>query len=229
VDLAQLLSIFGVVEECELRSNVGIMALHGGSQDRGTDMIARQAAERAGASFYAIVQPEGLRVHITSRHHDPELSPTLANFLRHVSLAISVHGFGRDALTLWLDPTTGPIIEPYGPALRGTQTGPLRGIIIGGRNAELVDEARRLFAYHLSDFHVADERLRLGYHPENPVNLPSRHGVQIELAPGLRGIGPFGEHLSPQRDEVTDRVIDTLVVLTDRAQEMLSRAPGESE
>ncbi len=35
----------GIREERILRSNVGFMALHGGSQDRGTDQIARRAAE----------------------------------------------------------------------------------------------------------------------------------------------------------------------------------------
>jgi hypothetical protein len=44
----------GVREDCILRSNVGFMALHGGSQDRGTEQIARRAAEQADASYYAI-------------------------------------------------------------------------------------------------------------------------------------------------------------------------------
>lgn len=49
MDLAELLSLSGVKEECVLRSGVGFMALHGGSQDRGTDQIASGAAEQAGA------------------------------------------------------------------------------------------------------------------------------------------------------------------------------------
>ena len=71
MDLAELLGMPGIREECILRSPVGFMALHGGSQDRGTDQIARQAAEETGASYYAIVQPPGRRVHLTSRLHDP--------------------------------------------------------------------------------------------------------------------------------------------------------------
>ena len=67
MDFEELLNLPGVEEECVLRSPVGFLALHGGSQDRGTDLIARRAAERAGTSYYAIIQPPGLRVHLTSR------------------------------------------------------------------------------------------------------------------------------------------------------------------
>ena len=104
MDLAELLTMPGVREECMLRSYVGFMALHGGSQDRGTEQIARRAAEQAGASYYAIVHPSGLRVHLTSRLHNPDHSVYLRAFLKHVDVAISVHGFGRDGFALWLDP-----------------------------------------------------------------------------------------------------------------------------
>jgi phage replication-related protein YjqB (UPF0714/DUF867 family) len=221
MDLAELLKMPGVSEECVLRSNVGFMALHGGSQDRGTDQIARQAAEQAGASYYAIVHPPQLRVHLTSRLYDPNHSGSLRSFLDHVDVAISVHGFGRDGFSLWLDSNRGLVIEPYGPAIRGNQTGPLRGIILGGRNAQLLDAARGLFRCRFAGYHVADERVRLGFHPDNPVNLPSAHGVQIEMPPGLRGIGDFGDILVPQQDEVFGEVVASLVELATRATELL--------
>jgi phage replication-related protein YjqB (UPF0714/DUF867 family) len=211
----------GVEEECVLRSGVGFMALHGGSQDRGTHELASRAAERFGASYYAIVQPSGLRVHLTSRLHDPAQSDRFQHFLQHVQIAISVHGFGRDGFSVWIDPGRGPVIEPYGPALRGAQTGPLRGIIVGGRNADLLDAARRLFHHRFPGYHVADERVRLGFHPHNPVNLPSAHGVQIELPPGLRGIGDFGEHVLLAEDGMLDDVLDALVELAHRADELI--------
>lgn len=211
----------GVREECVLRSSVGFMTLHGGSQDRGTDQIARRAAERADASYYAIVQPPGLRVHLTSRLHDPDHSARLRAFLEHVDIAISVHGFGRDGFALWLDPDRGLVIEPYGPALRGTQTGPLRGIIVGGLNAQLVDAARKLLHRCFVGYHVADERVRLGFHPENPVNLPLAHGVQVELPPGLRGIGDFGETIVPRQDGVVSEVVSALAELAAQAAELV--------
>jgi phage replication-related protein YjqB (UPF0714/DUF867 family) len=224
MDLAELLTLPGVKEECVLRSAVGFMALHGGSQDRGTHEIASRAAELAGASYYAIIQPSGLRVHLTSRRHVPDHSQHLRAFLNHVHIAISVHGFGRDGFGLRVDPVGGLVIEPYGPALRDGQTGPLRGIIVGGRNAELLDVARRLFHDRFAGYRVADERVRLGFHPENPVNLPSAHGVQIELPPGLRGIGDLGENLVPSEGGIVAEVIAVLVELANLAR-YLSSSP----
>ena len=226
MDLAELLAMPGIEEVCLLRSKVGFMALHGGSQDRGTDQIARRAAEQVGGSYYAIVQPSSVRFHLTSRLHDPAQSERMRAFLEHVDVAISVHGFGRDSLTLWFDPGRGLIIEPYGPALRGNQTGPLRGIILGGRNQSLLNEARQLFHGRFDGYHVADERVRLGFHPENPVNLPSAHGVQIELPPGLRGIGDYGETLVPRSDGVVSAVVTALVELAARACELRRTEPA---
>lgn len=224
MDLAELLTLSGVKEECALRSAVGFMALHGGSQDRGTDEIASRAAEQAGASYYAIVQPSRLRVHLTSRHHNPDHSELLRAFLDHVEIAISVHGFGRDGFDLRVDPVGGLVIQPYGPALRGSQTGPLRGIIVGGLNPDLLEVARRLLRDRFDGYSVA-ERVRLGFHPDNPVNLPSAQGVQIELPPGLRGIGILGEQLVPSEDGVVTEVIAALVELANEAAELLCR-PG---
>jgi phage replication-related protein YjqB (UPF0714/DUF867 family) len=226
MELSELLALPEVSEEYVLRSAVGFMALHGGSQDRGTDQIARCAAEQAGASFYAIVQPAGQRVHLTSRRHNPDHSERLRSFLTHVDIAISVHGFGRDGFTLWVDPDRGLVIDPYGPALKGQQTGPLRGIILGGLNAHLLEAARHLLHDRFAGYRVADERVRLGFHPDNPVNLPSGKGVQIELPPGLRGIGEFGERLVPRRGGVVTEVVAALVELADRARELLSLSPS---
>ena len=222
MDLAELLALPEVKEECVLRSRVGFMALHGGSQDRGTDQIASWAAEEAGASYYAIVQPAALRFHLTSRRHNPDHSAFFRAFLQHVEIAISVHGFGRDGFALWVDPVRGLIINPYGPALRGNQTGPLRGIIVGGQNPELLGVARRLLDDRFAGYHVADERVRLGFHPDNPVNLPSARGVQVELPPGLRGIGEYGEHLVPRKDGLVTAVVTALVELADLAAQLRS-------
>lgn len=220
MDLAGLLTLPGVEEVCELRSAVGFMALHGGSQDRGTHEIACRAAEQSGASYYAIVQPRDLRVHLTSRLHDPGQSPAMQAFLGHVEVAISVHGFGRDSFSFHIESGTQPVIEPYGPALRGRQTGPLRGIIVGGLNAPLVAAACRLFGDRLPGYHAGSERVRLGFHPRNPVNLPSAHGVQIELPPALRGIGDLGEDLVPRQDGIVHEVVAVLVELAGRANHL---------
>jgi phage replication-related protein YjqB (UPF0714/DUF867 family) len=222
MDLAQLLALPGMSEDCVLRSSVGFMALHGGSQDRGTEQIAKRAAEHAGASYYGILHPSELRVHLTSRLHDPAHSEQLRAFLEHVDVAISVHGFGRDGFAMWID-DRGLIIEPYGPAVRGSQTEPLRGIILGGLNARLLHAARDLFEQRFAGYHVADQRVRLGFHPDNPVNLPLAHGVQVELPPGLRGIGDFGEIWVPRQDGIVNEVVTALVELAGRAATDFSR------
>lgn len=224
MDLRDLLAEPGVDEQCHLRSRVGIMALHGGSQDRGTDLIARPAAERAGASYYAIVQPPWLRRHLRSKCHDPAHSAAMRQFLDHVEVAISVHGFGRDGFVAYIDPRRGLVVEPYGPARQGRQQGPLRGIIVGGLNAELVAEARTVLDGRFEGFTVADGRVRLGFHPDNPVNLPRGRGVQIELPPGLRGIGPYGERPVPDPDDpVIEQVTSALVELAGRAAALVGR------
>ena len=179
MDMAELLAMPGIREECILRSNVGFMALHGGSQDRGTEQIAKRAADQVGASYYAIVHPPGLRVHLTSRLHNPHHSAQLRSFLEHVDVAISVHGFGRDGFALWFDPDRGLVIEPYGPAIRGKQTGPLRGIIVGGLNAQLLDAARRAVARALRRL---SRRRRAG-----AARVPSRQSGQPSIGPRCPG------------------------------------------
>jgi hypothetical protein len=74
---------------------------------------------------------------------------------------------------------------------------------------------------------VADERVRLGFHSQNPVNLPPAHGVQVELPPGLRGIGPFGDLLVPDDGAVTDQVVDALVELAHHAATLLPPPAGD--
>ena len=124
---ARLLREPGVEEHLELRSSLGFMALHGGNQDRVTDVIAGDAAVRAGASFYAVVQPPQLRWHIPSWRYTPAVSPKLAAFLDHVDVVVSVHGHGADAF--WMD--WQPPAEWY-PRWR-----PEERVLLGGRNREL--------------------------------------------------------------------------------------------
>ena len=121
MDLAELLTLPGVREDCILRSSVGFMALHGGSQDRGTDRIASRAAELAGASYYAIVQPSGLRVHLTSRLHDPDHSARLRAFLQHVASPSRCTGSGATALPSGSTRTEASSSTRTGPRCRGAR------------------------------------------------------------------------------------------------------------
>jgi phage replication-related protein YjqB (UPF0714/DUF867 family) len=161
----ELLRHPGVVEEWELRSPFGFLAIHGGSLERGTAEVATEAADRAGASLYAVRQPETLRWHIPSALVDPSLSPALSAFLDHVELVVSVHGYGRK--------------------------GHSNVVLIGGRNRELAARAaaalRAAVPSHrfVEDLRAIPPTLR-GVHVDNPVNRTRGGGIQIELPPTLR-------------------------------------------
>jgi phage replication-related protein YjqB (UPF0714/DUF867 family) len=161
----ELLRQPGVVEEWELRSRFGFLAIHGGSLERGTAEVATDAAERGGASVYAVRQPEDLLWHIPSAMVDPSLSPALSAFLDHVDVVVSVHGYGR----------------------RGYSN----VVLIGGRNRELAARAAALLRAAVPSHRFVDDldaippTLR-GVHLDNPVNRTRGGGIQIELPPTLR-------------------------------------------
>jgi phage replication-related protein YjqB (UPF0714/DUF867 family) len=167
--LAELLAHDGVVEELELRSTVGFLALHGGSLERETDVIAREAAAAAGASLYAVVQPHDLRWHVPSVRMDPADSPALTRFLDHVDVVLSVHGYGRDGMFTTL------LLGGGDRDLAAHVAGHLRTVLPG---YEVVD-----------DLEAIPQPLR-GRHPDNPVNRSRGGGVQIELPPRIRLQGP---------------------------------------
>jgi phage replication-related protein YjqB (UPF0714/DUF867 family) len=187
---AELLRQPDVVEVVALRSTFGFLAFHGGSLERGTDVVATEAAARAGASLYAVVQPDDLRWHIPSRLVDPAASPRLARFLDHVDAAIAVHGYGRQGR--WTD------------------------LLLGGTNRALAAELAGALQEALPDYrivsHLDDIPVSLrGLHPDNPVNRPRNGGVQLELPPRVRGEGPhWKEWQGPGLPPPTERLIDAL-------------------
>jgi phage replication-related protein YjqB (UPF0714/DUF867 family) len=167
---AELLRQPGVEEVLELRSRFGFLAFHGGSLEEETDTIAAEAAARAGASVYAVLQPADLRWHVPSAEVDPVASPALTSFLDHVDVAIALHGYGRSG---WW--TT---------------------LLAGGTNRELANSVRRHLQSALPDYEIIADldvipRELRGLHPENPVNRARRGGVQLELPPRVRGRGPY--------------------------------------
>ncbi len=161
--LADLLATPGVTETLDLRGPAGVMALHGGLEAE-TAAIAARAAAAAAASSYRVVLPGDLAWHVPSTRFDPAQSDRLRRFLEHVRMAVSVHGFGR----------------------RGLE----RTVLVGGGNRRLAGRVAGALRRHTSlrvidDVHRMPRGLR-GLHPRNPVNLPARGGVQLELSPGAR-------------------------------------------
>lgn len=141
------------------------MAYHGGTLEKATDPIAREAAEAAGASYYGVVQGNEDPTHIASTAVEPSHSPVLETFLDHVDVVVTVHGYGRKNL--------------------------FHSVLLGGRNRALAHHvaAHSRFALPRFSFHadLRDIPTELaGQHESNPVNLPRHCGVQVELPPTIR-------------------------------------------
>src|SRR4051812_22792662 len=159
---AELLAHDGVEEELVLRSRFGFLAFHGGNLEVGTDVVAARAAEAAGASLYAVRQPEGLRWHVPSIEVTPDDSPSLRAYLDHVDVSVALHGYGRDGM--WTP------------------------LLLGGGHRELAAHLARHLRAALPGYEVVDDldaiplELR-GVHRANPVNRCAAGGVQVELPP----------------------------------------------
>jgi phage replication-related protein YjqB (UPF0714/DUF867 family) len=182
----------GVVEVCELGSRFGFMAFHGGALEQRTDEIATAAARRAGASLYAVLHPPPDPAHLASTLVRPAASPALARFIEHVDVVVTIHGYGR--------------------------SGRYTDLLLGGRNRELAATIAERLRAALDDYQVVTDldeipRELRGLHADNPVNLPPFAGVQIELPPRVRGLGPRwadwnGDGLVPPAQTLVDVLAD---------------------
>jgi phage replication-related protein YjqB (UPF0714/DUF867 family) len=165
--LSELLADPGVLEESTLRSRFGFLAIHGGGLEEMTDVIAERAAEAAGASVYLLRHPDHYPHHLPSALYRAEESGRLAEFLDHVDVAVSLHGYGRIG--------------------RSTQ------LLAGGRNRVLATHLKQHVAVPgyqvVTDLDAIPRELR-GLHPDNPVNRVRGGGTQLELSPRVRGISP---------------------------------------
>lgn len=165
--LSALLREPGVREVSRLRSRFGFLAIHGGDLEKMTDVIAERAAESADASLYLVRHPDRYPHHLSSARFDPAESARLAEFLDHVDVAVSLHGYGRIG--------------------RGTQ------LLAGGGNRVLAAHLARhldLPGYQVvTDLEAIPLELR-GLHPGNPVNRVRGGGTQLELSARVRGLSP---------------------------------------
>ncbi|MCT7657464.1 poly-gamma-glutamate hydrolase family protein [Mycobacterium deserti] len=165
--LSDLLTRPGVEELSTLRSRFGFLAIHGGGLEQMTDVIAERAADAAGASLYVVRHPDHYPHHLPSARYRAEESERLAEFLDHVDVAVSLHGYGRIG--------------------RSTQ------LLAGGRNRSLAEHLARhvdVPGYQVvTDLDAIPRELR-GLHPDNPVNRMRGGGAQLELTPRVRGVSP---------------------------------------
>ena len=171
----ELLAHEGVEEIVELRSTFGFMAYHGGSLEEVTDVVATAAAEKAGASLYAVVQPPDFRWHIPSTEVRPEHSAALARVPR------SRRG-RRDRARL---------------RARGLLDDAARS---ADRTAALADHVASHLRPALPDYTIATDldsiplALR-GLASGEPGEPAAGGGVQLELPPRVRGRQPDLEGL----------------------------------
>jgi phage replication-related protein YjqB (UPF0714/DUF867 family)/gamma-glutamylcyclotransferase (GGCT)/AIG2-like uncharacterized protein YtfP len=165
--LSALLGDPDVVEAATLRSRFGFLAIHGGGLERMTDVIAERAALAADASVYVVRHPDHYPHHLSSSAYRAGESECLDDFLDHVDVVVSLHGYGRIGRTMQL--------------------------LAGGANRALATH----LADHVSvpgyavitDLQEIPRELR-GLHPDNPVNRARGGGAQLELSPRVRGISP---------------------------------------
>ncbi len=167
---SELLAHPEVTEETTLTGAVGVMALHAGMES-GTGVLARQIAERTGASRYLVTQSPSLRWHVPSACYDPAASLSLSAFLDHVEFVVSLHGFGREHLP--------------------------RTVLVGGANrvlpSQMARHLHRTTSMNILTGPAVPSGLR-GRHPNNPVNLAFGGGVQLELSMACRE-GALAEEL----------------------------------
>ncbi len=170
---AELVALPEVDEQLVLRSSFGFAAYHGGNLERRTELIAAEAAERSGASYYGVVQPIDMHHHISSTKIDPAVSEQFTKFVEHCRVVVTVHGYGR----------------------RGMYT----SLLCGGGNRLLAAHVARRLRDSLPAYRIVDEiddipkKLR-GLHRKNPCNLTSGGGMQLELPPRVRGLTPLVDY-----------------------------------
>lgn len=182
---AELLALPGVEQHVALRSRVGFLALHGGLEP-GTAEVAAAAAATSGASLYTVVQPDDLRWHVPAHRMAPSDAPSLAEFLAHVEVVVSLHGYRRPDLPM--------------------------AVLVGGADRGLAARLGEQLRAALPDYDVIDDLTRIpadlrGVHPRNPVNLARLGGIQLELPHPVRSIGPYRD--ASYRAH-TDALVDAL-------------------
>src|SRR5258708_4330902 len=138
--------------------------LHGVGWQVTAGAIAERAAEAVGASVYVIRHPDHYPHHLPSALSRAKESEQLAEFLDHVEVAVSLHGYGRIG--------------------RSTQ------LLAGGRNRALADHLSHhvnLPGYQgVTDLDAIPLQLG-GLHPANPRNPARAGGTHLELSPRVRG------------------------------------------
>jgi phage replication-related protein YjqB (UPF0714/DUF867 family) len=173
-----------VQEYLRLEGPLGLMAIHGGGIEPGTEEIARFVACHSRASLYVYAGRRSggnLSLHRPSHDGRIEERALVVQFLKHVKTAISIHGHGRGQNCAY----------------------------VGGLNESMVQRFVKLARPALSQYKwIWDPKIippgLSGRSPSNVVNLPPAKGMQLELPLKLRQtVGtPDGKGSEPAGDSL---------------------------
>jgi len=173
-----------VQEYLRLEGILGLMAIHGGGIEPGTEEMARFVAYHSGASLYVYagrLSGGNLSLHRPSHDGRIEERALVVQFIKHVKTAISIHGHGRRQNRAY----------------------------VGGLHQSMVQRFVELARPALSQYEwISDPKMippgLSGQSPSNVVNLPPAKGMQLELpiklrqtkrTPDGRGFEPAGDAL----------------------------------
>ncbi len=169
-------------EFVHLGSTFGLLAVHGGGIEPGTEEIVRFVAHHSEASLYVYAgrRPAGnLSLHQPSHGTGLGSRPLVLRFLDHVKTAVSIHGHGRMQECAYVGGLHQTMVQRF------------------------VEISRQELPQYewISDPEIIPPGIR-GRNPNNIVNLLPDHGMQLELPRGLRETetAAEGRHARPAGD-----------------------------
>lgn len=171
-----------IQEYLRLGGPLGLIAIHGGGIEPGTEEIARFVAYHSGATLYVYAgrrSAGNLPLHRPSHKMKIEERPLVVRFLNHVDTAISIHGHGRSESQAYVGGLHQSMVKRF---------------------VELARPALSQYEW-ISDPKIIPLEIR-GQSPSNIVNLPPGQGMQLELPKHLRQTKPTldGQSLEPAGD-----------------------------
>ena len=171
-------------EFLHLGGPLGLLAVHGGGIEPGTEEIARFVATHTDASLYIYAGRRAtgnLSLHRPSHGMEHENHPLALRFLSHVKSAISIHGHGRDQNSAYVGGLDQAMVQRF---------------------VEIAQPVLPQYEW-IADPKIIPPGIR-GRNPNNIVNLPPANGMQLELPRKLRQTNPTPDDrgLEPAGDAV---------------------------